>query len=444
MPTDATNPPPASPVAGGFGELAGRRVVIWGAGREGRAVADHLTGLGIEFALLEPAELSHDELLAALTGCEVAIKAPGIASTDPLYAAAVEAGVRVTSLTDLWMHENAQRTVAITGTKGKSTTSSLLAHMLTAGGIDASLRGNIGTPVLLEPDPSAPSAVVVMELSSYQAQSLTVSPRALAVTSLFPEHLTWHGGEAAYYRDKLNAAAHGPELLFALGHETKVLEHLAAAAPGHEVLTTGPHTVDVDAAGDLRWADGTRLAGSQIPLIGVHQVRNAALAALIAGTFGLSPAVIAEAITGYSPLEHRMQKVPSTDGRTWIDDSLATAPEAVIATLSALPAEPIAVLIGGSDRGLDFAPLIDWLADHPHVTPLLLGPVGDRISGALSGALRAGDFASTVAWAHSPANPARTVLLCPGAPSFDEFASYEERSAAFQRAAVQADQPSGV
>lgn len=422
-------------MSGGFAELAGQRVVVWGAGREGRAVADHLQALGIDFALLEPAELAAEEVAAAVTGADVAIKAPGIARTDPLYLAAVAAGVRVRSLTDLWMHENAARTIAVTGTKGKSTTSALLAHLLTSQGIDASLRGNIGTPVLLEPDPEHPSAVVVMEVSSYQAQSLSISPRAVVVTSLFPEHLTWHGSEEQYYRDKLNLAAHGPELLFAPGHDAQVLRHLHQAAPGHPVHLTGPGSVEVDAAGDIVWSDGTRLSHHEVPLIGVHQARNAALAALAAESFGVTPEAAAAAIRTFAPLEHRMQPVPSTDGRRWIDDSLATAPEAVVATLAALGPEPIAVLIGGSDRGLDFTPLTQYLAEHPHVTPLLLGPVGERLAAGIPQGLHLGSFAATTAWAHSEHNPARTVLLCPGAPSFDEFASYEERSAAFKAAA---------
>lgn len=454
MPTDGSAAVPTGhPAADGFAGLAGQRVVIWGYGREGRSVAEHLDELGIEYSVADPdgsggtAGVAHGaEGRAAVLGADVAIKSPGIPVTGALYRDAIAAGVRVSSLTDLWMHENAHRTVAITGTKGKSTTSSLLAHILSVCGIDASLRGNIGTSVLTEPAP--PSAVVVMELSSYQAQSLSISPRALVVTSLFPEHLTWHGGEEAYYRDKLNAAAHHPDLLFAPGHDTKVLRHLAQAAPGHPVVTTGPDTVQVDTAhgaSDLVWADGTRLAGAQVPLIGVHQVRNAALAALVAGSFGLSPDRIAEAITSYQPLEHRMEKVPSSDGRLWIDDSLATAPEAVVATLAALGTEgSIAVLIGGSDRGLDFAPLLAHLSAHDHVIPLLLGPVGERLAEEIPHGLQLGSFADTLAWARSDENPARTVLLCPGAPSFDEFASYEERSAAFKAAAAAPIGPAGA
>jgi UDP-N-acetylmuramoyl-L-alanine---L-glutamate ligase len=431
-----------------FSDLAGHRVVIWGYGREGRAVAAHLRELGIAFRVAEPdlpapssapSDGKAEVLYAAagrdaVLGADVVIKSPGIPVTSDLYReAAASAGLRITSLTDLWMQENAARTIAVTGTKGKSTTAALIVHVLAEAGRSVSLRGNIGTPVLDEPTP--PSETVVMELSSYQAQSLTVSPRILAVTVLFPEHLTWHGSEEAYYADKLNAAAHGPEVVVLTGGDEELRARVATRAGGVPLLATGPETVTVDEDGGLVWADGTRIAATDLPLLGRHQARNAALAALVCAQVGLTPAAIAAAITTFAPLEHRMQPIDSTDGRTWIDDSLATAPEAVIATLEALPGRSVAAIIGGADRGLDFTRLTDYLAANPRVVPLLIGPVGRRIAASV-GAQAFEGFADAVRWAHSVANPAEVVLLSPGAPSFDEFADYEARSAAFKAAAL--------
>ncbi|WP_300682017.1 UDP-N-acetylmuramoyl-L-alanine--D-glutamate ligase [Nocardioides sp.] len=425
-----------------FSDLAGRRVVVWGYGREGRSVAAHLRDLGLGFTIAEPDRPSGEnpEVLyadagrAAVLGADVAIKSPGIPVTSALYReAAAVPGLRITSLTDLWMHENARRTIAVTGTKGKSTTASLIAHVLASAGRSVSLRGNIGTPVLEEPTP--PSETVVMELSSYQAQSLTISPRILAVTVLFPEHLTWHGSEEAYYADKLNAAAHGPDAVVITGGDEGLRTRVGAAAGDVPLLATGPDSVTVDDEGGLIWADGTRVRADAMPLLGRHQARNAALAALVCAQEGLDPATIAAAITTFAPLEHRMQPVASTDGRTWIDDSLATAPEAVIATLEALPGRRVAAIIGGADRGLDFTRLTAYLAANPRVRPLLIGPVGARIAAEV-GATPFATFAEATAWAHSAANPAEVVLLSPGAPSFDEFADYVARSTAFQTAAV--------
>ncbi|UMG94889.1 UDP-N-acetylmuramoyl-L-alanine--D-glutamate ligase [Nocardioides sp. TF02-7] len=402
----------------------------------------HLSALGIPHDVVVPDEEDGpdpqvaygDRARSLLLAAEVAVKSPGIPVTSPLYGQVVAGGTVVTSLTDLWMSDNAPRTVAVTGSKGKSTTASLLSHVLDHAGRRASLRGNIGTSVLEEPDP--PSELVVMELSSYQAQSLTVSPRVLVVTSLFPEHLTWHGSEEAYYRDKLNAAAHGPEVVVVPGSDDALLARVRAAAPGAPLLATGRHTVGVTEDGAVVWADGTRVDRDDLPLLGRHQAVNIALAALAAQHLGVAPDVVAAAVRTFRALPHRMERVPSADHRTWIDDSLATAPEAVVASLASLPDDRVALLVGGADRGLDFTPLTDYLARRPDVTVLLVGPAGRRVHDTAGVGRLFASFADAVTWARSGDNPASVVLLSPGAPSFDEFESYEQRSAAFRAAAA--------
>lgn len=430
-----------------FSDLTGRRVVVWGHGREGASVTEHLRGLDVEVRVAEPdredgplAEAAYGASgREALLAADVVVKSPGVPVTHPLHAELVEAGVPVTSLTDLWVSENAHRVVAVTGTKGKSTTASLLHHLLVVAGIRSSLRGNIGTSVLEETDP--PADVVVMELSSYQAQSLTRSPRIVAVTSLFPEHLTWHGSLEAYYRDKLNAVAHDPEVVVAPGDAPEVVrlvrEHLS---PGSELLLTDTDSVHVDDDGDVVWPDGTRVAAADLPLPGRHHAGNIAVALRLAGILGVPAHELAESVRTFAPLPHRMEPVPSSDGRRWIDDSLATAPEAVVASLDALAGHRVSVLVGGEDRGLDFGPLADHVRRSDRLTLLLLGPAGARIAAEHPDlpARTFDSFADAVAWAGSSENPAGVVLLSPGAPSYDEFTDYTERSAAFRAAAADA------
>jgi UDP-N-acetylmuramoylalanine--D-glutamate ligase len=433
-----------------FSELAGRRVVVWGHGREGRSVADHLRTIGVPALVAEPDLPAGDEDVQygtsgaiqygaagreALLTADVVVKSPGVPVTSDLYREVLAAGVGMTSLTDLWVNDNAARAVAVTGSKGKSTTSALIDHVLRSHGVRSSLRGNIGTSLLAETEP--PAEVVVMEVSSYQAQSLTVSPRVCVVTSLFPEHLTWHGSEEAYFADKLNLVAHGPEVVVVPGDSPDVRRRVAeAVSPGATTVETGPGTVRVDDAGDVVWADGTRVASADLPLRGGHQAANIALAALACAQLGVPPAAAAEAIASFSPLPHRMEPVPSGDGRTWIDDSLATAPEAVVASLASLERGPVALIVGGSDRGLDFAPLVTALAQRDDVHLLLVGPTGRRLHEATGTGRLFDSFADAVAWARSDANPCPTVLLSPGAPSHDEFASYEQRAAAFRAGAI--------
>ena len=424
-----------------FADLRGRRVVLWGWGRETRSVAAKLSEMGVDFAVAVPDESSSDAVVvagpdgeAALRAADVVIKSPGVPITSPLYVSLATSGVVITSLSDLWIRENAGRTVAVTGSKGKSTTASALCHLLVAGGVDASLRGNIGTSVLTEPSP--PSEVVVMELSSYQAQSLTVSPRLVVLTALFPEHQTWHGSAEAYYRDKLNSIRQGVEVV-AIPDSDLLAGRVAEEAPSAQMLRMGPSTVWVEDGGDIVWADGTRLDAESVPVIGRHQVVNVALAAMVAEHLGASRAAVLDGIRTFRPLEHRMERIDSADGRTWIDDSLATAPDAVVASLSALsPEDRVAVLVGGDDRGLDVSPLVAYLRAHPDVIPLFSGPVGRRVAQEIPGARVFSSFADAAGWAGSEENAATVVLLCPGAPSFDEFASYEHKSAAFRQVAA--------
>ncbi len=444
-----------------FSDLTGRRVVVWGLGREGASVLAHCRALGVDVSGAEPdSEAPTDGTAnpeaaygargrAALLGADVVVKSPGVPRTHELYLALVDAGVMITSLTDLWVSENAGRVVAVTGTKGKSTTASVVHHVLSHAGVRSSLRGNIGTSVLAETEP--PAEVVVMELSSYQAQSLTVSPRIVAVTSLFPEHLTWHGGLEEYYADKLNAVAHGPEWVVVPGDAEEVLRRVSARiSPGASLLTTGSPDrtgsaaggedearVGVDAAGDLVWPDGFRVAAPDLPLVGRHHAGNIALALRIAALLGVERASAVEALRTFAPLPHRMERIPSDDGRTWIDDSLATAPEAVVASLAGVAGRTVAAVIGGEDRGLDFSPLLDHVAGRDDVRLLLIGPSGARIAAERPDAgTLFGSFAEAMAWARSAQNTCEVVLLSPGAPSYDEFANYEERSSAFRAAAL--------
>ncbi|WP_170970340.1 UDP-N-acetylmuramoyl-L-alanine--D-glutamate ligase [Nocardioides jishulii] len=431
-----------------FSDLSGRRVVVWGFGREGASVTEHLRDLGVDVGVAEPDRVQgpHPDLAygeegrTRLLAADVVVKSPGVPVVHPLHRELVAAGTPVTSLTDLWLNDNAERVVAVTGTKGKSTTASLLHHLLAAAGLRSSLRGNIGTSVLAETDP--PAEVVVMELSSYQAQSLTRSPRVVAVTSLFPEHLTWHGSLEAYFHDKLNAVAHGPEVVVVPAEAPEVVRRVRErVSPGTEVLLTDADGVHVDEAGDVVWPDGTRVAAPDLPLPGRHHAANIAVALRLAGLFDIAPTTLAAALRTFAPLPHRMEPVPSGDERRWIDDSLATAPEAVVASLASLPGERISVVVGGEDRGLDFSPLLSHLRSHPELVVLLVGPAGARISAEAPdlGAHLFDSFGEAVTWAGSAANPARVVLLSPGAPSYDEFADYTERSAAFRAAALAAD-----
>jgi UDP-N-acetylmuramoylalanine--D-glutamate ligase len=389
-----------------------------------------------------------------LRAAQVVVKSPGIPVSSALYASLLESGVAFTSNTDLWLSENAERAIGVTGTKGKSTTSSAIAHLLGVLGEPVSLGGNIGVSLL----DAAPAGRVVLEVSSYQAQSISVSPRVAVVTSLFPEHLPWHGSEESYYRDKLRLVSEGAQHVF-VSHEDTALVHRVSEAMSPEAtlhltrlsgmafgtVGDGP-TIARDPAiwarqeSGLHWQDVGVVPPEELPLIGLHNWRNLALALLtVAVTLGIDEhdqraATLLDGVRTFRPLAHRMETVPSRDGRRWIDDSLATAPEAVIAALSVFPDEPVALILGGADRGLDLTPLATYLRSrHAPVHLLLIGPAGSRFGrehadGLGHAAMEFERMADAVAWGLSPANPASVVLLSPGAPSFDEYKDYADRA----------------
>lgn len=414
-----------------FSDLAGRRVAVWGLGLEGRAALAALASRGIDAAVAES-----DADADVLRGAEVIVKSPGVPASSPLYAELVAAGVAFTSNTDLWLSSNSDRAIGVTGTKGKSTTSSAVAHLLGVLGEEVSLGGNIGVSLL----DAAESGTVVLEVSSYQAQSITVSPRVAVVTSLFPEHLPWHGSEEKYYADKLRLVSQGAVHVIAPGHDAPLVERIRAVLPaGASLHTTSSGLIRADDAG-LHWDGVGSIPPDELPLIGLHNARNLALAVLtVAVALDISAGdpraeALLAGVRTFRPLAHRMETVPSRDGRRWIDDSLATAPEAVIAALSVFESEPVALILGGADRGLDLSPLAHYLRTrHAPVHLLLIGEAGARFgrehaSGLGHAVLEFGRMADAVAWGLSPANPASVVLLSPGAPSFDEYKDYADRA----------------
>lgn len=439
-----------------FSDLAGHHVAIWGFGREGQAAYRRCRELGVTPVVAEPdliaspehGALSGEDGVHALMEAEIVIKSPGVPVTSPLYTQLRAQGTVVTSVTDLWLNENAERTIAVTGTKGKSTTSALIDHLLRELGASSALLGNIGNPVLDEPRP--PADIVVLEVSSYQAQSLTTSPRWAVLTSLFPEHLTWHGSEDAYYNDKLHLVDGGPDWVLS-APDPNLVARLEERLPATtELVTLGIANIHVD-EGDVVWPDGYRITAAALPLTGSHNAGNIALALnAVCRLLSLDPDAeavrLAEALDTFQPLAHRLETVPSNDGRRWIDDGLATAPAAVIASIDALGSDGICVIVGGEDRGLDFTPLLDYLgANGRGLEVVLIGAAGRRIAEQLKDTpLEASwhveeSFASAARWAHSAENPASTVLLAPGAPSQDEYHDYVERAEAFRRIALGGD-----
>ena len=432
-----------------WADLRGARVGIWGFGREGGANLRKLRSMGVEPVLVDDAPAAGDEQvlatgdggLDALLRCDVVVKTPGISRYRPEAERLRAAGVVLAGGLGLWLQEaDRDRVVLVTGTKGKSTTSSVLGHLLTGLGRRAMVGGNIGA-LPYDPDEAADYDFWVIEVSSYQATDLASSPPVTAVTSLHPDHLPWHGDVERYYRDKLSACAQpGAELTVANGDSDLIRERAALLAPRVAWVSES----DEPAA---TWMD-------ELGLPGRHNRRNALIARrclLALGVPGTADdAALRAASCGYVGLPSRLTTIGVVDGVSFVDDSLSTNVLPTLAALDAFPGCRIALIVGGQDRGIDYAPLAAGvLARHAPTLVLTLPDSGPRISAAFSSPAPPArpvptahsadvrdcpDLDAAVAAGFAWARPDGIVLLSPAAPSFGHFRDYRDRAGAFARA----------
>ncbi len=445
-------------------QLEGKRVALWGWGREGRAafavLRARLPALALSlFCPAAEAEAARTEAQGqldvrgeptaeALAAFDVVIKSPGISPYQPIALAAAGQGTAFIGGTALWFAEHAAEdgivhdTVCVTGTKGKSTTTALVAHLLRAAGHRTGLVGNIGLPLLEVLDPQPAPAYWAVELSSYQTGEVARSgarPQVAVVLNLFPEHLDWHGSEQRYIDDKLRLVTEAAPRIAVLNAADP---HLAALSlPDSEVVwfnqPQGWHMRgDIVHRGEQPVFD-TR----NTPLPGRHNRGNlcAVLAALEA--LGLDAVALAPAVQDFRPLPNRLQRIGAADGLTYVNDSISTTPHASLAALECFAGQRIALLVGGHDRGLDWTDFMQHMAhDVPPVEIVTMGSNGPRIHAMLQpladagrfGLHAAGDLPEAMALARAALGAqGGVVLLSPGAPSFGAYRDYVARGRHF-------------
>jgi len=424
-----------------WSDLPGARVGVWGLGREGHASLRKLRALGVEPVLVDDHPADPDVLatgdggLAALEGCDVVVKTPGLSRYRPEVARLTGLGIPVVGGLGLWLAERAgqdlHRVLCVTGTKGKSTTASVTGHLLTGLGYKCLVGGNIGV-VPYDPAEQTDFDYWVIEVSSYQATDLPCTPPVTAVTSLHPDHLDWHGGVEQYYRDKLSICTQtGADLTVASG-DSEVLRQR------EKLLGPRVEWVSQDDEPGADWM-------APLGLLGRHNRRNALIARRCLAALGVPGAsddqAMRAAAAGYHPLPSRLAPIGTIAGVTFVDDSLSTNVLPTLAALDAFPDRRIALIVGGHDRGIDYAPLAAGvLARSAPTLVLTLPDSGPRISAEI-GRAAAGisvtdcpGLDEAVAAGFRWARPDGVVLLSPAAPSFGRFRDYRDRSEAFAHA----------
>jgi UDP-N-acetylmuramoylalanine--D-glutamate ligase len=346
------------------------------------------------------------EEVSLLEGIDVLIKSPGVPAEAPLVTAARERGVPVWSEIELGYRLLRPRPfVGVTGTKGKTTTAELLGAIFRSAGRPVEVGGNVGRPLtgLAPPD----DAWVICELSSFQLEDVHELELEVAVLlNLEPDHLDRHGTFERYREAKL-----------------RIFERAR-----HRVVPRGMELGGIEFA-----ADDDLPAEPQIP--GAHNRANAAAATAAARTVGIDDDAIAEALSTFPGVPHRLELIRERDGVRWINDSIATNTFSVrrgIATYDG----PVRLILGGRAKGEDFAPFARWLPGHVRAI-YLVGEASDEIARALDTAgrtyERVGTIAGAVAAAARDAEPGDVVLLSPACASYDQFENFEQRGDEFRR-----------
>jgi UDP-N-acetylmuramoylalanine--D-glutamate ligase len=429
-----------------WADLRGRRVAVWGFGREGRAALSamgrHLPGQAVTLYCL-PGEADAARAAFpradvrdaapdadALAAHDVVVKSPGISAYKPELLDAKLRGTRFTSGSALWFAEHlGARTIAVTGTKGKSTTSALIAHLARSLGVRTALAGNIGMPMLELDD--ARADLWVIELSSFQTGE-AMGVHLGVVTSLYEEHLDWHGSRERYVDDKLKLLSASASVL--VNAMQPLLLERAFDHPGLHTFgkATGWHVAD----GWIRRAGERVVEASRVSAPGLHNAINACAALAALDIMGFDAKAAAPALSTFVPLPHRLQPLGQRDGLTWINDSISTTPLASLAALESIGTAPTALIVGGHDRGLDWTPFVEAMRARAPEAIVCQGANGPRIADALeaagiAGVHRAADLATAVSTARMVLAGGGCVLLSPGAPSFDQFHDYAERGRRF-------------
>lgn len=370
------------------------RALVYGLARSGRSAAERL-----DDPVLVDRSLGNENDLSLLDGVEVLVKSPGVPGEVPLVAAARERGIPVWSEIELGYRLLPDaKFVGVTGTNGKTTTAELLGAIFRAAGRDVAVAGNVGTPLT-----SVRSADwVVCELSSFQLEDVHELACEVAVLlNLEPDHVDRHGSFEAYRDAKLRVFERS---------RTQVVPR-GLGLPGIEF-----------SADDELPAE---------PLIrGAHNRENAAAATAAARVSGIADEDIAAALVTFPGVPHRLELVGERDGVRYVNDSKATNVPAALRALAAYADEPVHLILGGSPKGEDFAPLA--AAIGPNVKSVhLIGEEAERI-GELIGGHRDGDLETAVAHAARLAEPGDVVLLSPASASYDQFENFEQRGEAFR------------
>lgn len=398
-----------------------------------RSLADTLAGPGVAVELG-----GHD--VQRISRAAAVIVSPGVPPYIPALQAARAAGVEIVSELDLAARAlGSTRLIVVTGTNGKSTTTALVGHLLQTGGLSAPVVGNIGRPLIELASCSHPPEWAAVEASSFQLHdSPNLTPAVGVLTNLAPDHLDRYGSVEEYYADKKLLFRNArDDSVWVLNLDDEEVLRLACGVRGTSTGFSLKKSADAwyDApSGVLMLESEPLMARSELPLLGDHNVANALAAALAARAAGLDPQKIAAGLASFKGLPHRLEKVGEVGGVLFINDSKATNVGSTVVAVRAMD-RPFVLILGGRPKGESFASLERELSQRCRAV-VAYGEAATRIAGEIGNRCRVEVtrlFSDAVQLARRLAVPGDAVLLSPACASYDQFANYEERGAAFKR-----------
>jgi UDP-N-acetylmuramoylalanine--D-glutamate ligase len=448
-------------------KLEGQRVLVVGLARTGIATALFCAARGARVtASEERAEAEVAEAAAKLraAGCaleldghrlatfleqDLIVPSPGVPLTMPALAAARTKGIPVWSEIELAWRFLEGRLVAVTGSNGKTTTTSLIGHILEAAGFPVLVAGNIGTPLISRVEATSRATVTVAEMSSFQLETIeALRPDVGLLLNITVDHLDRHSTFEDYGRAKARIFENQTEADAAIVNADDLVA--TEYAPSRPQVYWFSRKKEVINGAFLREdqivfrRDGTEtvlLRRGDIGLRGEHNVENILAAAAAALLIGATPAVIARAVRSFAGVEHRLEFVAEIAGINFYNDSKATNVDATLKALDAFPAH-LFVVLGGKDKGGDFTLLREPLRQRANLV-LLVGAAAEKIAAQLGGVVPveiAGTLDRAVRLAFERARPGDIVLLAPACASFDQFQNFEHRGRVFKQLVRQLEQ----
>ncbi len=408
-------------------DLSDKLIIILGYGREGKAMHDILRSHVPATRIIITDEQKIDvpefhelaDAIAAVTSETIVIKSPGIPWHREYVIAMQNAGAHFTSSTNLFMAERKGKStiIGITGTKGKSTTASLLAHVLQLSGKHSVLAGNIGEPAIAHAYDSV-DTIFVLEMSSYQLSDLVLAPDIAVILNLYEEHMDYHGDVESYQAAKMR---------------------IAEIQTANDVFIYNekfPQLVDLSRrvkSKAIPFVDRGDRSLNALTLLGEHNRENAAGVLAVTDYLEIDRAIVEKTFATFEPLPHRMQDLGLHHGVRFINDSISTTPQSALAAIDVFEKDLGAIILGGQDRGYHFTDLAKRVVSLGIGAYIL--PGGDRIAdaiaaiGGVSIPMKTLDEIVNDVIAH--AKPGSVCLLSPASPSYGQFANFEDRGSQF-------------